>query len=202
MSNRTYSQAFNDGKAAPSFQYLFDPNILTTGQYGIITGGFRPFAISDVASVSVSGLSVSVNSVAITGNPVVTLTGNQQVIINNNIIPISGIVQPIFTGNVFTQSAGNSTASNNTVSGNYGTSVLPININRHQWFMQNLGTGVLFVNYSASLPNTGSMNLLLKGGNSQFDGLGASYSDDAGIYRGAISISGIIPNPLYTIWDL
>ena len=126
MSNRTYSQAFNDGKAAPSFQYIFDPNVLTTGSNGIITGAYRPFNINDVLSpnISVSGLTISVGSVAITGNPQVTISntiipisGNTTIAnsiipisgittISNAVVSISGIVQPIFTGNVITQSAG------------------------------------------------------------------------------------------------
>lgn len=98
--NRYYPQAFNDGKAAPVFQYIYDPFALTTGNAGIIeTGAFRPYTLEDIASINVdiTGLSVSVGAVAITGNtivevnnPILPISGNSTII--NPVLPISGII--------------------------------------------------------------------------------------------------------------
>lgn len=77
MSNRTYSSALNDGKGAPDFGYIYDPaNVSTGGQGQLITGNWRPYSTSDISNtqVNVSGLSLTVGAVAVTGNPQVTVS--------------------------------------------------------------------------------------------------------------------------------
>ncbi len=80
---RTFSNILNPGHATPAFEYIWDNSILTTGGNQILTGAFRAFSTTDISntSISVSGLSLTVGSVAVTGAPVVTLTGNTSVII-------------------------------------------------------------------------------------------------------------------------
>lgn len=77
MSNRTWSATINNGKAAPNYPQIWDPTLLATGGDGqILTGNWRAYSTSDISStsVSVSGLSLTVGAVAITGNPQVTVS--------------------------------------------------------------------------------------------------------------------------------
>lgn len=90
-SNRTFSSVFNTQHAAPQFLYLFDPNTVVSGGGGDrVTGGWRNANPGDfAANVSVSGLSVSVGAVAVTGLPTfsvvgpVSVTGTQTVTVIN-----------------------------------------------------------------------------------------------------------------------
>ena len=102
--------------------------------------------------------------------------------------------------------AGNTIASNYSVSGinnqGWGTS-LGMNQGRHAWYIQNLGTSAILVNLSSNTPTTGTFSFLLQGGTSQFDGNGQSWSDQFGIYKGAVSVTGISATPpIYICWDL
>lgn len=94
--------------------------------------------------------------------------------------------------------AGNTSVSNSSVSGVNGTA-LQINTDRKMWYMQNLGTGKLYVKLGTAASAT-SFNFILVGGTVDYDGYGGTWSDDDGKYRGAVSVSGAVP--LYNIWDL
>jgi len=114
MSNRTYSTAPNDGMGAANFPYIWDSTVLTTGSLGITTGAWRPYGVTDISSVSVSGLSITVGAVAITGSPSVVvaggyvgLTGNlsgtftfgtgDSISIANPVLSVSGVTQSNIT---------------------------------------------------------------------------------------------------------
>ncbi len=98
---RTFSNILNPGHSTPIFQYIYDPNALTTGGNQIITGAFRAFSTSDISntSISVSGLSLTVGAVAVTGAPVMTITGALN---GGNLIPVytTGSQIAAITGNV------------------------------------------------------------------------------------------------------
>lgn len=94
---RAYSQPFGTSNGTISFNQLYDANLVynvnaaTPG-----TGGWRPFFPSDFASnVSVSGLSVSVGAVAVTGIATVAVTS----------FPVTGPAAAISGSVVITNSA-------------------------------------------------------------------------------------------------
>ena len=86
MSNRLWSSAPNDNRTAPSLPYIYDPNAVNNGVVPPITGNWRPYCTTDIGSVSISGLSIT--SVAVTGgsiaisNPVLAVTGALSASIN------------------------------------------------------------------------------------------------------------------------
>lgn len=105
---------------------------------------------------------------------------------------------------VWTASTGVATVA--TVSGinngGFGV-VLPNNINRRAWYIQNLSSGTLLVNFSATIPTTGAFNVLLKGGASTLDGNGASWIDSPAVYTGPVAVTGLIgASPAYICWQL
>lgn len=102
---RYYGKLYNTQHGAPAFTYLYDSSVVWQDQAGnLITGGERPATPADfAANISVSGLSLSVGAVALTGTSVVTTTGNQPVnVINTAPLPFSGVVQ---VGNTVTTNA-------------------------------------------------------------------------------------------------
>jgi len=83
---RTFGDTF--GKGAPAFLHIADTGVVfTNGDGQVTTGAWRAATPADLSSsVSISGgITASINAVAITGNP--------QVTISNGVVPISGIVQ-------------------------------------------------------------------------------------------------------------
>jgi len=93
---RYYGKLYNTNHGAPAFQYIYDSGVVWLNDAGqLVTGAERPVTPDDLGSaVSVSGLSVSVDAVAITGNPNVTVS-------NTAPIPVSGVVQAtVSIGNV------------------------------------------------------------------------------------------------------
>lgn len=117
------------------------------------------------------------------------------------------ITNPILavSGTLATTESVASTVSNSSVSGinNQGFGViLPNNPSRKQLFVQNLSTGRLLVRFSATLPTTGSYNVVLKGGATMADGLGAAYENER--YSGPVSVSGWdASTPIqYISWEL
>lgn len=87
---RYFSKIFGDNHGAPAFQYIFDSGVVWQNLNGqLITGGARPVVPSDLAStsnISVSGLSLTVGAVAITGTPDIRVA-------NTNAIAVSGQIQ-------------------------------------------------------------------------------------------------------------
>jgi hypothetical protein len=119
MSNRTYSAAFNENKSAPNFPYIYDPGAFNSGNPNS-TGAWRPYSTTDIGSVSISGLNLTVGAVAVTGNPNMTVsntapipvsgvvagsvigvdTGVRAVSVANPVLAISGFVNTVVTGAV------------------------------------------------------------------------------------------------------
>lgn len=61
----------------------------------------------------------------------------------------------------------------------------------------------MLVNLSAQTPTTGSFSFLLQGGTTQYDGNGASWSDQFGTYKGAVSVTGLGGvAPVFIVWDM
>lgn len=90
---RTFSTVFGIDHGQPAFTYIWDPNLIVTGgnPSQLLTGGMRVASPADyAANVSVSGLSLTVGAVALTGTNVVTLTGITPVTIAgfNNAFPL------------------------------------------------------------------------------------------------------------------
>ncbi len=85
--------------------------------------------------------------------------------------------------------------------GGFGTPLLS-NPQRRAAYIQNTSTGVLLIAFSASIPTTGSFNVLLKGGVAAFDGNGQSWLDAPAIYTGPISVTGYGSSPSYVAWQL
>lgn len=145
MSNRLFSSTFNDGKAHADFTYIYDANAVISGNNPPISGAWRPAIPTDfAASVSVSGLSLTVGSVAVTGNPQVTIsnpilavsgnfgagggggglvtgaggffgiTGTPNVNITNGILPVSGVLTATI-GNVAVTGGNIATSNTNEI---------------------------------------------------------------------------------------
>lgn len=208
------------GQIGTSFGMLFDPNQASTD--GATTGMWRALHPSDfAASLNISGgISATVDDIAVTGGQI-SLIGTSSVLVTNSVVPISGQVNTYnaqelallsgisgaLNGNltVTTWTASTGTASAATLSGvataNFGVA-LPNNPNRRAWYIQNLSTGVLLVNFSATIPTTGSFNVLLKGGTNSMDGIGASWSDSPAIYTGPVAVSGLASVCPYICWQL
>lgn len=182
-----------------------------------ISGG--SITISNPVLAVTGNFASTVNAVAITGNPGITITGGLN-ITNMLLSGISGALTTSLTDaawvtgrplsqlldNVTVWQASSGVVSNSAVSGLaapfFGTA-LPNNPNRRAWFIQNMGTGTIMVRYSSSMPTTGSLNFLLKGGVFQNDGLGASWSDSPAVYTGPVSVSGYRGAPIvYIAWEL
>jgi|GEM_PF-4393849 hypothetical protein len=89
---RSFSTSFNDNKSQPVFNYVEDPNWVWTDNAGNLnTGAWRPLFPTDFnANIDITGLTVSVGAVAVTGAPVVTLTGVQNVNVTNPVLAVSG----------------------------------------------------------------------------------------------------------------
>lgn len=94
----TYLTPYEKGTA---FDYIYDPNWIAYNgaKVAIATGAFRPLQASDFgSSVSVSGLSVTVGAVAITGNPQVTVSNALAITGNPIVTPASGNYSAVFSG--------------------------------------------------------------------------------------------------------
>lgn len=87
------------------------------------------------------------------------------------------------------------TISNFSFSGVNGI-VLNENINREEFYIQNLATGILYVKYGSSA-NNASFNFILAANTTQDAGDGGSLSDIN--YTGIVSVSGL--NPRYISWE-
>jgi hypothetical protein len=77
---------------------------------------------------------------------------------------------------------------------------IPANINRIAFSIQNVGTNPLFI-LLGSGASTSVFHTVLKGGTSNSDGTGGSYSMEAGaIYNGIVTIAGT--SPLYVVTEI
>ena len=157
-----------------------------------VTGGF--INVSNATPIPISGVVVTTATVAD-----IAVTGGFINVSNTAPIPISGVV-------VSSAAATPTTASTPAVSGinNAGWGVaLGTNASRRGWGIQNLSTGMIRINFSATLPTTGAAHLFLKGGSAQNDGLGAAYIDAPAVYAGPVAVSGDFSvTPSYTIWEI
>lgn len=78
--------------------------------------------------------------------------------------------------------------------------VLPANIDRGGWAIQNLGTNTLYVNLGGTA-STAVFHVALKAGTTNDDGTGGSFSQMEGtVFIGAITIAGT--GPRYTIIEM
>lgn len=91
-------------------------------------------------------------------------------------------------------------ASNTSISGLYGTGILPNNPTRRSFFIQNLSTGQCWLSFSSTLPSLSRANIVLKAGVTSGDGIGGSY-ENMGTYTGPVSISGTAP-AWFIAWEL
>jgi hypothetical protein len=225
---RYFSKQINLEKAAPAFNYLYDPNLVQNINGILVTGGSRPITPTDLSSsVSISGgLTANVGNVAVTGttnvnivNPVVPISGIVTVnggssssngavqITGNSVVGISGtpnvnIVNsaPLnVTGILSIYSPGNS-VTNSTPSGSNGLAI-QANALRKTWFIQNLATGSspLFIRLG-NPASSQNFNILLKAASSSFEGDGGSFIDDGPKWTGAVYVSGQHPN--FVSWDI
>lgn len=190
-SFRTYNSP--GGQQVYGIQYVFD----------VASGLFRPAYTTDFAAT------VSVGSVAITGvapiSGIIQFASTQNVnVVNTPFVSVANTAPIAVSGSVQSVNveSGLATVSNDAVSGSTGV-VLAANSNRLAWFIQNLHTGGLMVRLGNTLPSTGNLNFILKGGTVINDGLGASWTDSPAIYRGNVSVSGLGGSPtLYTAWQI
>jgi hypothetical protein len=108
---RYYGKLYNTHHGAPAFQYIYDSGVVWQNDNGqLVTGGERPVTPDDLGSttaLSVSGLSLSVGSVSLTGYNPVTVVNTDPVpvtgaIQGGNTIPlnVTGIINTVVTGAV------------------------------------------------------------------------------------------------------
>jgi hypothetical protein len=109
---RAYSQPFGTSNGNISFNQLYDQNWIWNNGASLVTGAWRPFFPSDFAA-TISGLSVSVGAVAITGVNNVAVTGTTNVNITNPVLAVSGAFSTTI-GNVAV-TGGNITVSDTTL---------------------------------------------------------------------------------------
>lgn len=90
--SRFFSDIFNVQKAEPSMQYLFDGSALINfPNGGIKTGAWRPIVPADLAAnISLSGVSLSVGSVAVTGVTQTSIVGIPHVVVDGGLIGLTG----------------------------------------------------------------------------------------------------------------
>ncbi len=211
---RNYFSSYGNG--AVSFINIFDAStIVTNVNDGSIigTGAWRAAVPADfAANISLSGVSISVGAVAVTGVAAVSVQNpTYQVGITGQPISVVGSVFGTLTGNssvnvqvtgsplVTSIYQGSTTVSNSAPSGANGLA-LPANSARKTLLIQNNNTGSLplYVRFGAAA-STQLFNMILKGG-SPVLGDGATFIDSFGIWRGDVYCSGQSPN--YTIWEL
>lgn len=159
-----------------------DDNITLSGDSRVgVTGGY--IGITGTPTVNLSAGTV----IGLTGTTSVNINAGQQVGVTG-----SPTITSLFLSSTAT--------SNSTVSGTNGMAI-PANSSRTGWFIQNLATSQLYVRFSASLADSGNFNLVLKGGTTERDGNGGSFTDDKPKYKGAVSVSGA-SSPLWIAWEL
>jgi hypothetical protein len=83
-------------------------------------------------------------------------------------------------------------ASNYTpFTGDLTTQYISGNANRKALFVQNVGTGTLFIKFGSSAPNQNSYSMILAGGAANTDGNGSSWSDWPAVWIGGVYFSGV-----------
>jgi len=96
VNARYFTSLYGNQNGGPSFGYLWDSSVEWLDTNGNLnTGAMRPATPADfAANISVSGLNLTVGAVAITGQAVVTTTGNTPVsIVNTAPLAFSGVTQ-------------------------------------------------------------------------------------------------------------
>lgn len=200
--NRTYSEAFNNGKAAPNFPYIWDANVLATGKDGLTTGAWRMYSTNDISNnnISVSGLNLTVGAVAITGTPpvqisnfpaitpisgIVTInslpthnvavTGNPQVSISNTApINVTGIINTVVTGTL----GGNVTVNSVAITGAPVVTITGIVATSASVTVGNVAVtgGFINVNNTAPIPISGVVNATVSVGNTAITGFNSTIA--------------------------
>lgn len=80
---------------------------------------------------------------------------------------------------------------------------LPNNPARRAWSIVNLATGALMVKMSSAIPNSGNLDIFLKGASAPWAGDGAIWTDAPAIYTGPVAVSGFGGAPcVYRAWEL
>ncbi len=157
-----YAVAFPTGYNAQTGQKVIGPAVVVSGfnpQYP--SGQNAAFAFDNINGgglVEITDLDRATDSV-LAYSPPYTSTSNY-----------------VFSGNASTYAM---------VTGNVFPAVDP---NRVQNFIQNIGSGTLFVKLGAAPCGTGSFSMLLKGASSTFGTDGGIWSD--GAWQGVVSVSG------------
>lgn len=177
--------------------YIWDVTALITGVGQPTTGAWRPAVPGDFSStlfLTGTGISVAVDDIAMTGGYITD--GSMKVAVTGApVVTITGVVQ--VSDSQFT------TVTNSTVSGSMNTmttgQALPLNAARNQFYAQVLGSGgPLYLVYGTSAAGTGNCNVVLKAASAWPGSDGGILVDDA--YNGAVTISGGI-GCMFTIWQ-
>jgi hypothetical protein len=179
-------------------------NRLLSGISGLLRG---PVAISGVVQTSATFDSSSIVNAQASGNNLTTIS-------NALLSGVSGllttsIVSPAWvTGQlVLTTPASTATGATNPALSGLSTSAwgvaLQANTDRKAWGIQNLSTGIIRFNFSITPPSSTACHVVLRGGSSLGDGLGASFFDPKPAYTGPISVSGDFSSSgAYSIWEI
>lgn len=157
---RYFSKMFGSNHAAPAFQYVWDSGVVWINEAGKLqTGAARPVVPSDLgttSNLSVSGLSLTVGSVAVTGNPLFTvsnpLLATSGAIQGGNSLPVyvTGTINTVVTGQV----SSNVSIAAVAITGNPGVTVtgfnsgISVNINAPAGLI-GIDTGIRAVNVVA-----------------------------------------------------
>jgi hypothetical protein len=179
-------------------------NRLLSGISGLLRG---PVAISGVVQTSATFDSSSIVNAQASGNNLTTIS-------NALLSGVSGllttsIVSPAWvTGQlVLTTPASTATGATNPALSGLSTPAwgvaLQANTDRKAWGIQNLSTGIIRFNFSITPPSSTACHVVLRGGSSLGDGLGASFFDPKPAYTGPISVSGDFSSSgAYSIWEI
>lgn len=217
-----YVQYASPYSKAVAFSYINDPSLVLYTQQGVAyaTGGFRPMSTNDLGDITITGLSIAIGAVAvtgspnvtingglvgITGSPFVTLAGVPNVTISGGYVGITGVHNVGITGQPAVTAYQPITVGgpgNFVSSGSAGVQITGVaiaaNAARLQAYVQNVGSGsALFVKLGAAPASDKSFSFILKAASADLGADGGSWTDN-GFYTGVISVSG---STRYIAWD-
>ncbi len=179
--NRSFTSVFGVNHATPSFQYLWDPSLLTTGGTNTsITGGWRGVEPADFSNVTITGAQISIGAVAITGSPNVRVINPLAITGSPNVTLVgTGTI----TGNVTPISYGYTT----TVASIVGTGQVLVPVGAKAWSVSVISGAIWVKGIGPLLPGAS-----LGGGG--FDGRGSMVDPIAigGTGAGASSVNALV----------
>lgn len=212
ITGTRYDQALPVIGSAPNF-VMIGGRVVSASGAGSITGynSTGDFAVLNVSREN-GGVLVNQGALDYTQDSVTSILSGQaltnSMVANQLLSGISGVLATSVpgaswvTGQVTASASSAASVSNEFVSGS-AQLVLPSTTTRKGWFIQNLATGSLMVRLSSSAPTTGALNFILRGGTSNNDGQGGSFSDSPAVYTGPVYVSGLNEAPmLYTAWQI